>query len=82
MGDTLCYHLKGTIASEALKPLTGSAAQGEMIPAEVWIAKDGLLVLQVKLDGKITYAEEDGIVRTLTFTDYDKAVEITLPAAG
>jgi hypothetical protein len=82
VGNVLCYHLKGAIASEALKSLTSSGVQGEMIPTEIWIAKDSLLVYQVSIEGKITQAEEDGIVRTLTFADYDKAFDITLPEAG
>lgn len=79
IGDLLCYHLKGDILSEALAPLTGTTAQGVAIATEVWIDKDSLLVQQVKLNGKITDSEIDGIVRTLTFTNYNKDVEIKLP---
>ena len=79
LGDVLCYHLKGDIQSEALAPLTGTTAQGVPIGTEVWIAKDSLLVQQVKLTGKITDSEADGIVRTLTFTNYNKDVDIAFP---
>ncbi len=79
IGDVLCYHLKGDILSETLAPLTGTTAQGVAIGTEVWIDKDGLLVQQVKLTGKITDSEIDGIVRTLTFTDYNKDIDISLP---
>lgn len=79
IGDIMCYHLKGDILSETLAPLTGTTAQGVAIGTEVWIDKDSFLVQQVKLTGKITDGEIDGIVRTLTFTNYNKDVDITLP---
>jgi hypothetical protein len=79
IGDVQCYHLKGNIPSEALAPLTGTTAKGAAIGTEVWIDKESLLVQQVKLTGKITDTESDGIVRTLTFTNYNKDVDISLP---
>lgn len=79
VGDTLCYHLKGGIASEALKPITGSAVTGTTISAEVWIGTQDFLVRQVKLTGKITDGENDGIVRTLTLSNFNQNVNITLP---
>ena len=81
IGDVLCYHLTGTIASEDLKPLTGATVEGGVIPAEVWIDKDTMLVQQVRLTGKITNTEKDGIERTLTFTNYGADIEIALPPA-
>lgn len=79
IGDVMCYHLKGDILSETLAPLTGTTAQGVPIGTEVWIDKADLHVQQVKLSGKITDTEADGIVRTLTFTNYNKDVNIMLP---
>ena len=64
IGGTLCYHLKGSIASDALRPITGSAAAGVVISAEAWIGKEDFLVRHIKLEGKITEAEKEGIVRT------------------
>lgn len=81
IGDIQCYHLKGDILSESLAPLTGTTAKGAAIATEVWIDKESLLVQQIKLTGKITDAETDGIVRTLTFTNYNKDVDIALPTA-
>lgn len=79
VGDTLSYHLKGGVASEALSPLTGSAVTGVIVDTEVWIGKEDFLVRQVKLTGKITEGEIEGIVRTLTFTNFNQNVNITLP---
>lgn len=82
VGEVLCYHLKGDITSETLKPFTGTTAEGVLISTEVWIDKEDMLVQQVKLTGKITDTETDGIVRTLLFTNYNKDVAITLPEQG
>jgi hypothetical protein len=79
LGDILCYHLKGDIASETLSPLTGSAVAGVVVNAEVWIGKEDFLVRQAKLTGKITEGEKEGIVRTLAFTSFNQNVDITLP---
>ena len=79
MGGTQCYHLKGNVLSENLAPLTGTTATGVKIGTEVWISKKTFLVQQVKLTGKITDTETDGITRTLTFTDYNKDIDIVLP---
>lgn len=79
VGNVLCYHLKGTVSSTDLKPITGVALEGATADIEVWIAKDGFLIQEVKVTGKIADGDVDGIVRTLTFSNYDKNVDIKLP---
>lgn len=79
VGSSQCYHLKGDVLSETLAPLTGTTATGAKIGTEVWIDKKTFLVQQVKLTGKITDTEADGITRTLTFSNYNKNIDITLP---
>jgi len=79
VGNTKCYHLKGDVLSETLAPLTGTTATGAAIGTEVWISEKTFFVQQIKLTGKITDSETDGITRTLTFTDYNKKVDIKLP---
>jgi hypothetical protein len=81
VGDVQCYHIKGEIVSQDLEQITGVTAKDVPISVEVWIGKEGFLVQQVKLTGKITDTEKDGIVRTLTISDYDKDVDISLPEA-
>jgi hypothetical protein len=80
VGKIKCYHLKGDVLSETLAPLTGTSATGVKIGTEVWIDKKTFHVQQVKLTGKITDTEEDGITRTLIFSDYNKDIKIELPA--
>jgi len=79
MSGTKCYHLKGDVLSENLATLTGTTATGVKVGTEVWISKKDFLVQQVKLTGKITDTEADGITRTLTFTNYNKDIDIKLP---
>ena len=79
VGKTNCYHLSGNVLSENLAPLTGTTATGVKIGTEVWISKKTLLVQQIKLTGKITDTEEDGITRLLSFTNYNKDIDIKLP---
>ena len=79
VGKTNCYHLSGNVLSEDLAPLTGTTATGVKVGTEVWISKKTLLVQQIKLTGKITDTEDDGITRTLTFTNYNKDINIELP---
>lgn len=80
VGKTKCYHLKGDVLSETLAPLTGTSATGVKITTEVWIDKKTFHVQQVKLTGKITDTEVDGITRTLVFSNYNKDIKIELPA--
>jgi lipoprotein LprG len=74
-----CYHLKGSILSETLSPITGSSAPGTTISTEVWIGKEDFLVRTIKLEGKITDTENDGIVRKLTLSNYNQPVDIQPP---
>ncbi len=79
LGGTLCYHLSGDVDSSKLAAIAGSSAQGVTIKAEVWIAQSDFLPRQIKLTGKITATEKDGIVRTLTFSAYNEDVKIEKP---
>ena len=81
IGNVLCYHIKGRYRHAGTRaPDRHHRAKDGTVPTEVWIAKDGFLVQQVKLNGKITDTEAAGILRTLTFTNYNKEADIKLPA--
>ncbi len=79
VGGTLCYHLTGNINSENLNAITGNATTGNPIQAEVWIGKTDSWIRQIKLTGKVTATEADGIVRTLGLSNFDVPVSIELP---
>jgi lipoprotein LprG len=78
-GGVLSYHLSGTIKSENLSAITGSSIAGTSIATELWIGKDDLLVRNIKLTGKITETEVQGIVRTLGLSNFNESVTIDLP---
>ena len=75
----MCYHLSGSIDSEKLTPITGSSVKGTAINVELWVGKDDSLVRSIKLTGKITDTEVQGIVRTLSLSNFDEAMSIGLP---
>lgn len=78
-----CFHIKGNITSEDLRPITRlftlSYVEGAEIAAEVWLDKKDFLLRQIILEGQISPEEKPGIIRTMTFSDYNKSVEIELP---
>ena len=78
-GGVDCYHVSGSIDSESLSAMTGSSLKGTTVNVELWIGIDDFLLHNIKLAGKITETEVSGIVRTLTLSDFDKALTIELP---
>lgn len=74
-----CYHISGEIDSGNLNAISGSSVQGIMNKAEVWIARDSFLPQVIKLEGRITETEAEGITRTLSFTDYNLETRIEKP---
>ena len=77
-----CYHLSGSIESETLRPITITSIEGASIPIQIWIGKDDFLPRSISLEGKITEAEAEGIVRTLTLSNFNAAVSIEAPSLG
>lgn len=78
-GGVLCYHLSGSIDSEKLAPITGSSVKGIVVNVELWVGKDDFSLRSIKLTGKITETEVPGIIRTLTLSNFNEAVNIELP---
>jgi hypothetical protein len=74
-----CYHLGGSIDSDKLRPITVSSVEGVAIPIEIWIGEEDFLVRHIKLEGKITEGEVEGIIRTLTLSGFNKEVSIEVP---
>ena len=78
-----CFHIKGNVTSDDLLPITRlftlSHVEGVEIAAEIWLDQEDFLLRKILLEGQITAEEKPGIIRTITFSDYDKSVEIELP---
>jgi lipoprotein LprG len=75
----LCYHLKGEISSDKLESLTGSAIKDKSVAVDILINKLDFRICQVKIQGKITEAEKEGITRTLIISNYNQPVSINAP---
>jgi len=74
-----CYHIKGKVPCESLRPITLSSIEGVKIDTEVWIDKEEFLLHQIRLKGKITDTEKPGIIREIKLSNFDQEVEIELP---
>jgi hypothetical protein len=74
-----CYHLSGSIASDELRPITVTSVEGVAIPIEVWIGEEDFLVRHIKLEGKITESEVEGIIRTIKLSSFNEEVSIEVP---
>jgi hypothetical protein len=79
MEGVICYHLSGSIASDKLRPITVTSVEGVAIPIEVWIGEEDFLVRHIKLQGKITEGEVEGIIRTLKLSSFNEEVSIEVP---
>jgi len=80
VSGTACYHIKGTLDSSKLRPITcGAALEGVPIDTELWIGKEDFLLRQVRIKGQITEGEEPEIVRTLRLSQFNQPVSIELP---
>ena len=75
----ICYHIKGEIPVESLRPITLSYIEGTTVMVDIWIDPEDFSVDKVKLEGRITETEKSGIIRTLELSDYNKKVEIESP---
>jgi hypothetical protein len=53
--------------------------EGASISIEVWIGRDDFLLRSIRLEGRITEAEAEGIVRTLKLSGFDVPVTIEAP---
>ena len=74
------YHLRGSIAGEKLQPISGGLLGAGPVQVELWADQETLRASRLQL----TDAAADPAaptVWTLTFSDYDKAVEVRAPIA-
>ena len=73
------YAISGTIASEGLASLFGAVEEGNSVDINVVIDATSLFLLEARLEGRITASEEDGVIRIITLSNFNKPVEIELP---
>ena len=74
------YRLKGTVPAAALKSLSAEVTATGDLATTLWIGAGDFLLRRVQLQGPILEGEPSDITRTITLSEYNKAVKIETPA--
>jgi hypothetical protein len=73
------HHLKAKVRSEALKPLLATKGGDELVPIELWIGKDDLLLRRLRVSGPAADGDGEDAVRTVELSAFDEPVTIKAP---
>ena len=80
--DASEYRIGGTLPATALAPLFGETEPQSSVAVTLAIDTADLHLTQARLEGRITPTEADGVVRTITLSEFDEPVDITAPDGG
>ena len=80
--DTSEYRIGGTLPTDALAPLFGETEPQSSVDVTLAIDRTRLHLTRARLEGRITPTEADGIVRTITLSEFDEPVDIAAPDGG
>ena len=80
--DAAEYRISGTLPATALTPLFGDTETQSSVDIVLTIDKSDLHLTQARLEGRITPTEADGLVRTITLSEFDEPVDIAVPDGG
>lgn len=78
-GGVEAYRIQGRLPARAVQFIAGSYVEGAILGVELWIGKADSLLRQIRLEGQITAGEAPGIVRVLTFSDFNQPFDIKPP---
>ena len=74
------FIIEGDLPVEALRPLLGgSLMEGNTVDVRLTIGSDDLFLQRAILDGRLTAIEPDGVVRTITLSEFNEQVTIEPP---
>ena len=73
------YIIIGNVPSEALKPLLGNVAEGELVEVRLKIETESLRLLEARFSGVVTPGEKPGIVRNIALSRFNQSVAIEPP---
>ena len=73
------FVIEGDLPVEALEPLLGGLTEGNTVNVRLTIDSDSLFLKQAILDGRVTATEPDGVVRTITLSEFNEQVTIEPP---
>ena len=77
--DASEYRIGGRLPAAALAPLFGETDAQSSVNVELTIDKASLHLTQARLEGRITPTEADGIVRTITLSQFNESIDIAVP---
>ena len=73
------FVIEGALPVEALEPLLGGLMEGNTVDVRLNIESDSLYLTRAILDGRLTASEPDGVVRTITLSEFNEQVTIEPP---
>ncbi len=79
VGGVPIYRVRGRLPAGAAQFIAGSYAEGSILNAELLIGTRDLFLREIRLEGRVTEEESEGIVRTLSFSDFNKPLTIEPP---
>ncbi len=74
-----CYHITGTLTSDALTKSLSFAEAGRSLQVETWIGKDDSLPRRALLKGALVADENANVVREINLSKFDAPVDIQPP---
>ena len=80
--DATEYRIGGRLSADALAPLFGETEPQSGVNVTLAIDRARLHLTQARLEGRITPTETDGLVRTITLSQFDEPVDIAPPDGG
>ena len=80
--DAAEYRIGGRLPADALAPLFGETEPQGSVDVTLTISRADLYLTRALLEGRITPTEPDGLVRTITLSEFDEPVNIAPPDGG
>ncbi|MCI0441456.1 MAG: LppX_LprAFG lipoprotein [Chloroflexi bacterium] len=73
------YRIRGRLPVEALRPLFGETIMGATVGVDLTIDARNLYLTRAEIDGRITEAEEEGVVRVVVLSRFNEPLSIEPP---
>ncbi len=77
--DREVHLIRGILPAVALSPLLGETVTGTTVDAELKIDVDRLFLIEALIEGRVTEAEPDGVIRVITLSQFNEPFTINPP---
>ncbi len=77
--DGATYLIIGELPAAALSSLMGNVVADATVDVELQIAARTLYLTQVRIDGRVTLTEHEGIERLISLSDFNEPIDIIAP---